>query len=377
LESKFDIRILAVIIVLLGIGAFVILGQQPNPSPEVEDQNEPEIPEEPETEPEEPTAEPEEPVTEPEEPEPETPPELAVQFTEIGHIEDIGSPHDVYVSGDYAYIADSYNEIRIIEISDKANPEEINFFDPQGPRRGQGVYYSDPLLYIADGYGMLIVNVTNPVDPVEVGFHHTSGFALKIYLQGEFAYVADREGGLLIVNVSDPWNPWRVSRYFDAGSVHVLDVVVSGDYAYVAMGGLGLRIVDVSDPVDPYEVGFYDTEGTAESLQVSGSIVYLADGDAGLRVFDISDPTTPHEVGFYNASDGGYAQDVFLSGGYVYVGDGPSSLLQVFDAIDPSSPDLVGEYETMGYVRGIYISDEYAFIANGGNGMLILHQSIS
>ena len=366
MESKFDVRILAVIIVLLGIGAYVILGQQPNPSSEVGDQNEPEIPEEHETEPEE-----------PEEPDPETPPELAVQFTEVGRIEDIGSPHDVSVSGDYAYIADSFNEIRIIEVSDKANPEEINSFDPPGARRGRGVFYSDPLLYVADGLGMLIVNVTNPVDPVEVSFHHTSGFALKIYHQGEFAYVADREGGLLIINVSDPGNPWQAGRYFEAGSVHVLDVVVSGDYAYVAMGGLGLRIVDVSDPVDSQEVGFYDTEGTAESLQVSGSIVYLADGDAGLRVFDVSDPTTPHEVGFYNTSNGGYAQDVFLSGGYVYIGDGPSSLLQVFDASDPSSPDLVGEYETVGYVWGIYISDEYAFIANGENGMLILHQIIS
>ncbi|HIE25887.1 TPA: hypothetical protein EYP66_01210 [Candidatus Poribacteria bacterium] len=38
--------------------------------------------------------------------------------------------------------------------------------------------------------------------------------------------------------------------------------VVSG-YAYVADDESGLRVVDVSNPENPYEIGFYDTPGYA------------------------------------------------------------------------------------------------------------------
>jgi hypothetical protein len=300
----------------------------------------------------------------------------SVQLIEVGFSDELGSPHDVFVSGNYAYIADSFNGLRVVNVSDPANPQQVGSFDPPGSRRAQGVYFSDPYLYVADGLGLLILDVSDPTAPFEVGFYHPPGFAVKVYPLGGYAFVADREGGLRIANVSDPANPKHVSNYFEAGSVHVLDVFVSGSYAYVAMGGLGLRIVDISDPANPQEVGFSDTEGVAEAVQVSGSYAYLADGEDGLRIFDISDPADPQEIGFYDTPAPGYAKDVYLSGRYAFMGDGPSSRLLVIDVSDPANPELAGEYETPGYVWAIYITDSHAYVANGEHGMLILLLSI-
>jgi len=302
---------------------------------------------------------------------------LAVQLIEVGFIDELGSPHDIFVSGNYAYIADSFNGLRVVDVSDPANPQQVGSFDPPGSRRAQGVYFSDPYLYVADGLGLLILDVSDPTAPFEVGFYHSPGFAVKVYPLGGYAFVADREGGLRIANVSDPANPKPVSNYFEAGSVHVLDVFVSDSYAYVAMGGLGLRIVDISDPANPQEVGFSDTEGVAEAVQVSGSYAYLADGEDNLRIFDISDPADPQEIGFYDTPAPGYAKDVYLSGRYAFVGDGPSSLLLVIDVSDPANPELAGEYETPGFVWAIYITDSHAYVANGELGMLILLLSIA
>ncbi|UCF61218.1 MAG: protein kinase [Anaerolineaceae bacterium] len=297
-------------------------------------------------------------------------PELPVQIVEVGFNDSLGSPHDVFVYGGYAYIADSFNGLRVVDISDRANPQEVGFFDPAGSTAGLGVYFSDPYVYLADGLGLLILDASDPTAPSETGFYDSLGFAVKVQLSGGYAYVAGREGGLNIADISDPANPQHVSNYFQAGSVHVLDVYVSGSYAYVAMQGNGLRVVDVSDPTNPQEVGFSDTAGAAEAVYVSGSYAYLADGGDGLRIFDISDPVNPQEIGFYDTP--GYAQDVYLSGTYAFVGDGVSSLLLVIDVSDPANPQLAGEYETPGFVWGIYISDSYAYVANGEHGMLIL-----
>ena len=299
-----------------------------------------------------------------------------VELTEVGLIDEIGSPHDVFVNGNIAYIADSFNGLRVIDVSDPTNPQQVGSYTPTGSRRAQGVYFSDPYLYVADGLGLLILDVSDPTAPQELGFYHPPGFSVKVHPVDGYAYVADREGGLRIANVSDPSNPTHVSNYFKAGSVQVLDVVVSGSYAYVAMGGLGLRIVDISDPANPMEVGFVDTEGVAEAVQVSGSFAYLADGEDGLRVFDISNPADPQETGFYDTPAPGYAKDVYLSGNYAFVGDGPRSLILVLDISDPASPVLAGEYETLGFVWAIYVTDSHVFVANGEHGMLILSLSI-
>jgi len=297
-------------------------------------------------------------------------PELPVQIAEVGFNDALGSPHEVFVSGDYAYIADSFNGLRVVDISDRANPQQVGFFDPTGSTAGLGVYFSDPYVYLADGLGLLILDISDPTAPLETGFYDSPGFAVKVQLSGGYAYVAGREGGLNIADISDPANPQHVSNYFEAGSVHVLDVYVSGSYAYIAMQGLGLRVVDVSDPANPQEVGFSDTAGAAEAVYVSGSYAYLADGEDGLRIFDISNPVDPQETGFYDTP--GYAQDVYLSGTYAFVGDGASRLLLVMDVSDPANPQLAGEYETPGFVWGIYISDSYAYVANGEHGMLVL-----
>jgi hypothetical protein len=297
-------------------------------------------------------------------------PELPVQIAEVGFNDSLGSPHDVFVSGGYAYIADSFSGLRVVDISDRANPQEVGFFDPTGSTAGLGVYFSDPYVYLADGLGLLILDISDPTAPSETGFYNSIGFAVKVQLSGGYAYVAGREGGLNIADISDPANPQHVRNYFEAGSVHVLDVYVSGSYAYVAMQGNGLRVVDVSDPANPQEVGFSDTAGAAEAVYVSGSYAYLADGEDGLRIFDISDPVDPQEIGFYDTP--GYAQDVYLSGTYAFVGDGVSSLLLVIDVSDPTNPQLAGEYKTPGFVWGIYISDSYAYVANGEHGMRIL-----
>ena len=41
------------------------------------------------------------------------------------------------------------------------------------------------------------------------------------------------------------------------------DVVVSGNYAYVANGEDGLQVIDVRNPAAPVRVGGYDTPGVA------------------------------------------------------------------------------------------------------------------
>ncbi|MBK8129377.1 MAG: hypothetical protein IPK53_10815 [bacterium] len=57
----------------------------------------------------------------------------------------------------------------------------------------------------------------------------------------------------------------------------MLDAAVTGNYAYIADRDTGLRVVNVSDPAAPVEVGLYDMLGYAQNVGIAGSYAYVAD----------------------------------------------------------------------------------------------------
>jgi hypothetical protein len=88
-----------------------------------------------------------------------------------------------------------------------------------------------------------------------------------IAAQGNYAY-AGVGPRLVILNVSDPAHP------VVAGQSEVLPglvegVAVSGDYAYVADGDAGLYIINISNPFSPTQAGLFSTSGPANRVVIS------------------------------------------------------------------------------------------------------------
>ncbi len=107
-----------------------------------------------------------------------------------------------------------------------------------------------------------------------------------------------------------------VGRLNTSGSAE--GIYVSGNYAYVADGESGLQIIDISNPSTPKFIGHCDTPNCANNIYLSGDYAYIADGESGLQIIDISNVFAPILVGKYDTPDCAY--DVFVSGNYAYVG---------------------------------------------------------
>ncbi|MDP8240369.1 MAG: T9SS type A sorting domain-containing protein [Candidatus Hatepunaea meridiana] len=275
----------------------------------------------------------------------------------------------VVIVGDLAYIATGISGLQILNISDPENPEIIGYWD-DNPGIANSVTVSGDYAYVAYspiwisgdpvGGGLRVVDITDPENPEEVGFYDTPVDAIGVTVSGDYAYVADYENGLRVVDITDPENPEEVGYYDTPGSSY--DVIVSGGYAYIADHSCGLRVVDITDPENPEEIGYYDTPGYANGVTVSGGYAYVVDGwQSGLRVVDITDPENPEEVGYYDTP--GYARGVTVSGDYTYVADGGSGL-RVVDITDPENPEEVGYFDTPGTARGVTVSSGYAYVTD-------------
>ena len=68
-------------------------------------------------------------------------------------------------------------------------------------------------------------------------------------------------------------------------------VAVLDTFAYVADWNQGLRIINIEDPQSPYEVGHFDTPNLTEGVAMVDSFAYLADGAVGgLCIVNVTDP---------------------------------------------------------------------------------------
>jgi len=70
-------------------------------------------------------------------------------------------------------------------------------------------------------------------------------------------------------------------------------VKVSGNYAYVASRQGGFWIVDITNPAFPVLKGGYDTTGYATTVDLKDNLAVVSSGGGGVYVFDISNPDSP------------------------------------------------------------------------------------
>ncbi len=287
-------------------------------------------------------------------------------------------PNRVEVEGDLAYVA-SGRGLRIVDVSIPADPVQVGSYDP--PREIQNLTTLDGYALVTDGDcagvqcggHLLLVDTTDPAFAIPAGSLDLSpGFAVAASTQGSYAYLAARQDGLRVVDLSSPDTPREVSALHIPG--FAMDVTVHGNHAFVAARGGGLRVIDISDPTTPREVGFHLPPDETWTVAVSGRLAYVGDRTFGLRVVDISDPTAPFEIGALDMPLGASCQDVVVAGDLVYLATGFKGL-HVIDVSDPYVPLEVGFYQSPGTADSVAWVDGLIYVADGQGGLLILRRS--
>ncbi len=163
--------------------------------------------------------------------------ELPNSFGQLGFIATPGSSARVFASGDYAYVSDWTEGLRIIDVSDPAQPEEI----ASHPAGGDA---SD--CAVGDGYAFVvgyfehhlrILDINDPSNPVEVGSHIFAAHAPGVAYHDSLIFVANGVNGLSILNCYVKPDISLESIYHDFGNVYTdstatwyLRIENTGDY---------------------------------------------------------------------------------------------------------------------------------------------------
>ena len=336
--------------------------------------------------------------------------------SQIGHYNDGDTFYAVAPNGSNAYVETcQYNNptscspgFAILDISNLSSPSEIQFYNMLS-----GYYYdlviNGNVLYRnnIDAGKIEIFNLDNPAAPAFANEISQSARKLKLHGQRLFA---SSFYGMYVLDVSQPVTPTLYGHFLRSQFFGPWDMAADDDYAYVAYGDGGMKIVDLSQPSLP-QTGQHDIIGNPTDLTQVGNYIYLTDGPE-VKVLDITSPLTPTIVVTHTANpaqpyniqlegndvflsglngfeivnvsnpvspthrssyhpQGNWLADSIIRGSYIYLAmdDGYNDNLEIVDISDRDNPVLAASTGSL-YRRGtgLAINGNYLFLAENSNG---------
>ncbi len=261
----------------------------------------------------------------------------------------------VDVSGDYAYVADYDCGLKVVDISDPRNPEVVGTAS-ECPW-ASGVAVKGGYAYVGCYSSLNVVNITDPTNPHVTGVVEVDARRLRV--QGNYLYVASADQ-LRIFSIASPAYPSLLGSVQTATEIEA--VAIEGDFAYLAEMQAGMQVVNVGDPLHPYVMGSIDASGYAYGIAANGSCVCVADDMYGLEIIDVADPWNPTLIASFLPENAGVA----ISGNFAYFGG-----MQVIDVSNPLSPDLVGCVPAWDWIMDAVVAGDNVILA-GESGLAIL-----
>ena len=195
----------------------------------------------------------------------------------------------------------------------------------------------------AGGEGIRIYEVGASGSRREVGSYDPPSRFEEVLSTGQFAYVAEREGPLHVLDISDPADPLKVGEYADHRSFIDLELGEGPILRAIAEGGKSYVVLDISSPSSPRLVHstmassrYWDLEATAEK-------VYLLEDEVGIHIIDAE----REEQSVLLKLDGpGLVLDIEVQSNLLYLmvdRKGEGDVLLVIDVISPANPELLSE----------------------------------
>lgn len=272
---------------------------------------------------------------------------------------------DVFVDGNYAYVAAGDAGLGIVDIHNPHDPLITAVLDTRGYAEGLAV--ADNIVYMADGsYGLRVINASDPSNPVEMASAFPFYDVLEVTLAGNMAYLAAGGAGVLVVNIQDPSHPVEVTRVETDGFAY--GVSVSGSYAYIADAWHGVQIVDITNPSAPLLKGSFQTTGWALSVASNGTLLYTGIGADGLQILNVADPNAPTMVKKISAENS-FVRKVAFAGSQVVLADTLQGV-RVINVADPVNANQVGVFCELPEARYVAVANGFAFVAAGSAGAL-------
>jgi hypothetical protein len=243
-----------------------------------------------------------------------------------------------------------------------------------------------------------------PVDTVKVDARTVND--VKVSEDGRICIISregasNRKNGIIIFDVTDPSNVWKISEYSDGLTGGVHNLFIYDNHVFALSNAERYDIINIEDPATPYKVGEYEIPTPGHSIHdvwVVDGIAYSSNWHDGVHIVDVGNgiaggtPAKPVLITSFTYPSGwNHAAFPFFSKTtgkfYVIAGDEafPYGLhvkddpviaagwLHIFDVTDMENPVEVAKYEVEGAgSHNFWVDGETLYVANYNAGLRVV-----
>ncbi len=233
----------------------------------------------------------------------------------------------------------------------------------------------DSLLYLADGGSFVVIDVSDPTNPwvrsvLEDPFGITPEVVgINVFAKDTLAYIRENEV-FAIINIVDPDSLFLIKAILIPGCMgDPRGLFVADTIAFLANMNHGIIICDIKDPTNPSWVDTFSTYW-AINLTMRDSILFIADLDSVLIV-NAKNPMNLQRISSVPSLElkgtHGRIYDVAVRGDYAYFTVNwywSPGKLGIVDISDLKNPEIIGEVRGLkGAPVAIDLENDYVYIA--------------
>lgn len=209
-------------------------------------------------------------------------------ITCIGEL-DIGDEVNcIYVLDQTAFICGSFPGVAIVDLSNITNPEITYTFATWSSYNFKVAVFDNLALLVTGTNGLFVYDVSNFDDVKSLGSFTISGYIGGLFIQGDWVYVGTSNTGMEVFNIHNPASPREIGYYYNGQIANTIIADKNTFYVANRFGGLLIVELDMTDSDDDYlpdelEVNPYETDPFNPDTDGDG---YLD----GIEVFMGTDP---------------------------------------------------------------------------------------
>jgi hypothetical protein len=277
--------------------------------------------------------------------------------------------YDIFLDGPLAFVSgrgpgvENPQPFQMLSIADSAHPAftdscRTTFDYPWAIWEDAGLEHA----FVANRYGGLaVVDVHNLNNPVLDTALLRTGSAVDVHVDGDLCYVAGETDGFRVLDVTDPARPSFLSGLDTFTVAMNYSIAARDSFAFVGWRPPFLRVLSVTDPLHPQMVAACALFNPPKDMILRDSFIYCAE-DNRFEIVNVARPREPAVVGSCGMVDGTQwglkVQDTLA---YLGSWDG----LSIVNVANPAAPFVVSQLSgTRLSSDGVAVRDTFAFVAS-------------
>ncbi len=215
----------------------------------------------------------------------------------------------------------------------------------------------------------------------EAAFENGEGFTAAVY--GDYAYIAAKNGGLQVVDITDPAAAKTVTPdNRQLQGTMVVDgsgcVAVNGENLYAAFtadadgsAAPEIRQYTLKNPAAPSFQKAFAVESDVRDIAFKDQYMFAADSKKGIQVFDLSGSGTDciHSYPLETCSG---VVSLYVSGDYLYAAFTDPDELRAYDISDPKNIKKVSTIALDGYFLDMAQTNHALFLSDTRNKRILM-----